>query len=200
MALTTAEIWRIRAELGYNVLTVGAEPFISTTALFETIIKTYISTGAATTSATAVVAAVPPVPVTIVLASAIGFATGDRIWVDVEDRMESSVIQSLSGANATVELRNAHSGTYPVAQDGGEAMVREILAKIKGVKEELVATYGSGSLKRVDEVEFYGTNNKTQFGIVGEKLMFWRDELASILGAINAWRLKRSAGGTVAMY
>ena len=200
MALSTAELTRIKAELGFNVLTVGAEPFIGVTQLFSQIIAVYMTAGAATTSATTVAAASLPTPVAIALASAAGFASGDRIWIDVDDRQESATIQSLSGSSATVALVNAHTGTYPVSVDGGEAIVRDLLARIKGVKDRLATTFGAGALKQVDEIQFYNTGTKTLFGNLGDELMFWRDELASVLGAPNLWRQKRSGGSSISVY
>lgn len=43
MALTTAELTRIKAELGFNVLQSGAEPYIGVTLLFEQIIAVYMT-------------------------------------------------------------------------------------------------------------------------------------------------------------
>lgn len=200
MSLSTAELARIKFELGYTVLTNAAEPWVSTTMIFEQVVAQYIPAGAATTSATAVAVAASPTLVTLVLASATGFETGARVWVGVDDNLETATIQSLSGTSMAVSLTKAHAGTYPVYIDGGEGMVRELLDKIKATKVRLGATYGGGGLKKVDEIEFYQTGSKTLFGNIGDELMFWRDELASLLGVINAWRRKRAAGSTIAVY
>lgn len=201
MALSTAEISRIKFELGYNVLTLAAEPWIGVSAIFENIVQVYLQAGAATTSATAVTAADAPTPVAITLASATGVAAGARIWVDVDDRLESATIQSLSGAVVTVALSKAHSGTYPVYVDGGESIVRELLDRIKATKTELGSIFGEGALKKVDEIEWYNPmNGKTLFGQISDQLMYWRDELASLLGVGNMWRARRSSGSQVAVY
>ena len=60
MALLTSEITRIKYELGFNVLSLGAEPYIGITQLFENVIQPYTLSGASTTSATAIVAADDP--------------------------------------------------------------------------------------------------------------------------------------------
>jgi hypothetical protein len=198
LALTTAEIARIKYELGYNVLTVGAEPYISWVNLFDQIVAPNLPSGAATTSSTAVTASSGTV-VTLVLASATGFASGDRVWVGADDNLETATIQSLSGANMVVTLSKAHSGTYPVYVDSGEGIVRELLDKIKATKTRLTATYGGGALKKVDEIEFW-QGSKTLFGNIGDELMYWRDELASALGVFNAWRGKKTAGSSIAVY
>ena len=63
MALTSAEVRRIRYELGYNVLAVGAEPYVGVTQLFEQVIQPYLTAGASTTSSTAVVASSTGAPI-----------------------------------------------------------------------------------------------------------------------------------------
>lgn len=201
MALTTGELQRIRIELGFNALSVGAAPFVNVTALFETIIATYIQAGAATTSATSVTAATAATPVALVLTSATGFASGDVVWVDVDDRIESATIQNLSGTSATVQLRNAHSGTYPVTLDCGEAEARAKLREIKALKLSRSSSIGTGELKKVDEVEFYQSRGgSTAFQLFQRDLMCLRDELAASLGAPNMWRQRSAAGGNVAVY
>ena len=52
MALLTSEITRIKAELGYPLLSNSAEPFVGIVAIFEQVIQPYTLAGAATTSAT----------------------------------------------------------------------------------------------------------------------------------------------------
>lgn len=200
MALSAAELLRIRAELGFNVLSNGAEPFIGITSLFDTVIAQYMTAGAATTSSSVVTACATPAPSSIALASATGFAQGARVWLDVDDRLESATVQSLAGSTIAVDLAKDHSGTYPVYVDGGEAMVRDILNTIRATKTKMATIFGTGALKKVDEIEWYGSNTKTQFGMLGDQLMFWRDELAALLGAPNCWRAKRGGGSSVSVY
>ncbi len=72
MALTTAEVRRVKYELGYNTLAVGAEPYFSYVSVFDQVIQPYLTAGTATTSDTevdAVSAGDPPSPVTLTLAS-----------------------------------------------------------------------------------------------------------------------------------
>ncbi len=56
MALLDSEIARIKAELGYNLLTTGAVPYIGVTQVFEQVIQQNVLAGAKTTSATVVTA------------------------------------------------------------------------------------------------------------------------------------------------
>ncbi len=200
MSLTSAEILRLKIELGFNGLSYMAEPWIGTSQIFTQIIAPYLDSSVTTTSSTAVTAATTPTPIALTLASATGFATGDRVYVDVEDRMESTVIQSLSGAVATVQLSAAHNGTYRFDRDSGESIVREYLGQIKRVKSDMAGAMGTGALKQVDEIQWYQSGNKTQFGILGDELMFWRDELAAAVGAPNMWRRRRSGGSSIAIY
>jgi hypothetical protein len=66
-----------------------------------------------------------------------------------------------------------------------------------------------GGLKRVDEIEFYGTGTGAAssttggqlFANLNAQLRYWRRELASALGVQNMWDLKSgSGGGRIALY
>jgi hypothetical protein len=200
MAFTSAEVWRIKAELGYNVLSNGAEPYISIVALFDQVVNANIAAAVSTTATLATpISAGAPSPQTLTLASAVGFAVGNRVGVDVDGRYETPTISNLSGNNITVLLSNAHSGTIPVTLDGPILMAREALTRIASVKSELASTFGYGALKAVDEVQFYD-HGGTQFGSLGDQLNWWRDELASYLGVPNMWRRKQRAGGSMSVY
>ncbi len=201
MAFTTQELYRIKRETGYHLLTINSLPFIGYVQIFDSVIQTSLAAEVATTStlATAIAAASSPAPVALTLTSAVGFAAGDRVVVDVDDRVETVTIQSLAGAVATVQLRKAHSGTIPVALEGTITIVRDLLRKIEAVRERMAETYGEGAIKAVDEVEFYGQRNRSMFGILGSQLMAWRDELASVLGVPNGWRARSAGGGSCAM-
>lgn len=201
MAFSTSELARIKAELGYNLLLVGADVYVGVTQLFEQVVNGFISAEVATTSATTVTASDSPTPVALTLASAVGFAAGDQVVVDVDSRRERATIAALSGSIATVQLSLAHSGTYPVSVVGPIVLAKEILGRIDAIKSRMATTYGQGALKRVDEIEFYavGRNGKTQFGAMGDELMYWRNELASILGVPNGWASRQGHSGTVSL-
>lgn len=190
---------RIRYELGYPILTVGAEPYIGWVSLFTQVIQPYVSAGASTTSSTAVTAATTPTPVTLTLTSGTGFNAGDRVVIDVDARQEIVTAQAVSGASLTVLLSLAHSGSYPVTVEGGETIVRELLRRIRETKDELGQTFGEGSIRKVDEIEFFQSGG-TLFGNLGTQLMFWREELAAALGMESAWSRKRAAGQRLAVY
>lgn len=211
MALLTSELTDLRVALGYNALGVNAEPYVEYHAIFDRVVVTYLQAGASTTSATTVVASSNGAfaPVTLVLTSATGFTAGDRIIVDVDSRQEEATAQSLSGTNLTVQLKLAHTGTYPITVDGGETIVRRLLRRIHAVQDQLASPIGlkaagSGGLKRVDEIEFHPTGMKTYggtyFGQLSRELMRLRDELASALGVQNLFRVRQGGGLSMAVY
>lgn len=200
MALTTAEIIRIKAELGFNVLSVGSEPYIGHAAVFEQVIQPYMTAGARTTSSTVVAASDEPAQVTLLLTDPTGFTFGERIVVDVDSRQEFATAQNLAGASLTLLLSKVHTGTYPVTVEGGESIVREYLTNIADAKREMASTFGEGSLKKVDEIEFYQAGRGTIFGDVGDQLAFWRDQLAAALGLQSMWSRQRAAGSRLSVY
>lgn len=205
MALLPSEIIRLQFETAYNVLTVGSIPYIGHAALFDSVIAPFMSTGAATTSSTVVIASTSgPQPQSLVLASAIGFAAGARVVIDVDSRQETVTVQSLTGSTISALLSFAHSGTYPVEVEGGETMVRQYLAKLSALADKLTSALGFAGLKRAEEVEWYpgaltGSGSAVIDALRSEQMRL-RDELCSMLGIPNGWRVRRSGGGSVALY
>lgn len=198
MALLDSEIYRIKAELGFNVLSIGAEPYFEISALFD-IIQDNLSGGASTTSSTSV-ASPDGSPATLTLASVTGFTAGARVAVDVDARQEFATIASLSGSSIVVQLSKVHSGTYPVVVDGPEVVVRQLLQDIEKTKAKLVEQYGSGALRQVDEIQWYDARGKTSFGIIGENLAWYREQLAAALGIDSMWSVHAAGGQTMAVY
>lgn len=197
MALTASELWRVRAELGYNTITVDAATYISYVAVFETILSQFVSTGAATTSSTSVAAGAGLVTLTV--ASAANIHVFDRIAVDVDSSQEISTVRSVSGSAITCYLSKAHAGTYPVIVEAGESIVRDLLGKIGAVKAEMATTMGEGALKKVDELEWYNTTTST-FGSLGNQLNYWREELAAVLGIPSMWNVRATGSQTLTVY
>lgn len=213
MALTDAEIQRIRYELGYPNLNVAAEPYIGIVAIFEQVIQPYTLGGAATTSSTPVTAATTPTPQTLTLASATGFASGDVIIVDVDSRQERATIQNLSGVSATVLLSLAHSGTFPIVQEGGESIIRDILRELRllangmnGSAGTLTTMQSRLGLKQVDDVQFFGGGDTlasqgidplTQILKLRE---YWRDELSRTLNVPRLNSPQAGGGSDIGVY
>lgn len=154
--LTDDELARIRAELLDNVLDNGATPYFNVRSVYD-VIRDHVagSDVAATTSASAVTAAGPT---TITLASATGYAAGQRIQLDADAARETVTIRSLSGAVASVVCAKTHSGTYPVEVESALTLVRGTLADLAALEQvSTQAALGALGIKRVDEVEFFGT-------------------------------------------
>lgn len=212
MALTDAEARRIRFELGYNVLAVGAEPYIGVAQIFEQVIAVHTTSGASTTSSTAVTAASSLTLATLTLASATGISAGDRIIVDVGARQESTFVQYLSGATLKCLLMLAHTDTYPVTVEGGESIIRAILNKLQALSGlnsvsggTIDAATSSAGVKKVDEIEFFGGGDGYGSGIdrtktILEMQAYWRDELASALGVVNLRNVREGSSGTISVY
>lgn len=196
MALLDSEIQRIRYELGFNVMGVDAEPYLTYFGSLNRVITLYLNAGPKTTSSTSVVAASTPTQRTLVLADATGFDAGATVYVDVLPNQERAVVQSVSGSSVVVFLQKAHAGVYPVTVDGGEAMIREKLAELYTASQKIIAGLDTAGLKRVDEIEFYGgakmSSQATMLYQIRDTL---RDELASMLGVVNLWRSRRMNRG-----
>ena len=203
MSLLDSEIARLKAELGVSTLTVGAEPYIGISRLFELAIQPYTQAGAATTSATAVTAASAPTPVTITLASATGFSAGDRVVVDVDVRQEVATAQRLSGTSLTLLLSLAHTGTYPVTVEGGESIIREYLAQCVSLGAKMRAASANAGVKRVDEVEFFepkgGSPMSAAFRALNAEREHWRRELCGVFGIIYPRDIRAGGGSTICL-
>lgn len=182
------------------MLSVGAEPYIGVTSLFETVIVPNLAAGANTTSSTAVTAATAPTLASLTLASGTGFSAGDRIVVDVDGAQEVATARSVSGATLTLFLQKAHAGTYPVTVEGPESIIRELLTRIREAKQRLGDEFGLGLLKRADDIEWYSAGGKSGFEAIDATLSYWREQLASALGVETWWKRQQAAGSRMAVY
>jgi N-formylglutamate amidohydrolase len=200
VALLASELERIKAELGYNVLTIGALPYVGHSQLFDSVVQPYLSAGASTTSSTSVTAASSATPVALTLASATGFSAGARVVVDVDDRQEVVTAQSLSGSTLTVLLTLAHSGTYPITVEGGETIVREILKRLRLIHAAIDDASSTAGIKQVDEIHFFGDALSSQTVILEKQLEMARDRLAAALGVPNLWRVRQGTSQSIALY
>lgn len=183
MALLDSELQLIRAELHFPVVEVGAEPYIGVAAVFQSVIRPYLSAGAKTTSSTTVAAASTPTAASLVLASATGFSEGQTIVVDVDGLQERTTVRAISGATISTILSLAHTGTYPVTVEGGESIVRDILGNIRDIKIRIGKARGRAGIKKVEDIEFFGNNDgksATLSSLVAER-EYWRRELWATL-------------------
>jgi hypothetical protein len=213
MALTDAELQRIRYELGYPNLDTAAEPYIGIAAFFSQVLQPYLLSGASTTSSTTVVEAGTPTATSIILADATDFAAGDVVVIGVDAQQERATLQSLSGSTATVQLSLGHIGTYPVVVEGAESIIRDILKELRlissgmnGSASALSAFRSRVGLKKVDDVEFFGGGSTlASQGIdpltqLNELREFWRDELARAIGIDRLNSTRASGGSNVSVY
>jgi bifunctional DNA-binding transcriptional regulator/antitoxin component of YhaV-PrlF toxin-antitoxin module len=201
VALLDSEIARCKYELGYNLLTIAAEPYIGVARVFELVIQPNMLAGAITTSSTvvtAVAAGALASPVTLTLASVTGFSPGDRVIVDVDDRQEAATVQSVSGSTITLLLSKAHSGTYTLTVERGESIVREILQRLRAIADKLgTAAIQQAGIAKVDEIEFFKGMQGVRYEL--QRLQtFWRNELSSALGVQNL--RGASSGSAIAVY
>ena len=219
MALTSVEVDRCKYEVGVALTRIGAEPYITYTAVFDRAVAPYLidygststTTVQATTGgadATVVVAANPIVPAPY---NSAGFVVGAQVVVDVGPSQEFSTIRAVSGLSLTLStLQYAHGlggAQYPVILKGAEWIVRDIIARIDVINTELgtTAPLGAGT-QQVDEIKLYasqrgGTTQRDRF----ESLVAQRDQARfdlsfAIFGAdIRNFR-KAGGGSRVELY
>ncbi len=221
MALLSSEIQRLKYELGYHNINIDGQVYVGYTVMFETVVAAYLSAGAKTTSTTYVPdPSGAPTLATLTLASPTGFSAGDSIWLDVDARQERATVESITGSVVSLYATKPHgilAGTspYSVTVEGGEAIVRELLSNIRAARDQMRVTStnasmlgSTGGLKRVDEIEFYGSGmfvnlnpaGGALFSNLNDQIAYWRNELASVLGVANLWEQKRGGGGSIALY
>lgn len=192
MALLDSEVARVRFELGYSNAVAGAYPYMAGIfASLGLILQKYIDFGATTTSATAVTAqplGTAPQPVTLTLSSATGFSQSNRVVFDVDNRQESSIVESVSGSTIVVMSRLAHVGTYPVTVEGGESIVRELLRKLMAQQDLIDSAAKSAGVAKATTVEFFPSSagkSKSRLEEAISYQSYLRNELARSLGVHN---------------
>ena len=198
MPLTTGELSRIRTELGYNVLDVGAEPYVGISAIFGQVVQRYLREGAETTSATAITTTGGAVAVT--LASAVGVGVFEHVGLDVDGLFERVTVRSIAGNVIAIIPSKLHPSGYPVTVDNGLLQVREVLASLHRVHQQIDELNGTGGLRKVDEVEFYDARGKSRLDLFRDQLEHWRDRLSDAIGVQRNVARSGSQGGSVALY
>ncbi len=204
MALLQSEIQRIRAELGYNVLGIGAEPYIQYHAIFDQVIRAYLNAGATTIGLSYVEASVEPYE--IELASADGITQGMAVIVDVDERQERVTVQSISAPNKiTAVFRKDHTSPFPVTAEGGETIVRDILRKIMTVDNAQMGALDTAGIKSLDKGDVvFQTSARSGAGTVfaeaSEQREYWRLYLSDVLNVPYLRAIKRGGGGCYEAY
>ena len=201
MALLASEILRAKVELGYNVLAIGAEPYIGTSQLFEQVIAQYMTAGPSSTSTTVCAQMLGPTIQQITLASVVNFNVGDKVAVDVDARYEQARIEQIAGNVLTLQLYQAHSdatngSSYFVSVEGGEFVVREVLREIAAVKASISKSRVQAGLQQADEIHWYPGKSGVGGPIDGLMglLAYWRGELAHTLGVMNLRNIDGTSG------
>jgi hypothetical protein len=190
MALLMSELQRAKIELGYNALTLSALPYAAdgVTEIFEQVVQPYLQAGELNHSSTAVVASASPAVVTLTLnTTPTAILVGDRLIVDQDWSQEAAHVQAVTTSTVSLALHKAHSGTYPVTVEGGEAIVRYYLTQCIQIAERISRSATRAGIKRADEVEFFPSTSE-QKGVVDDLLRlqrYWRSELAVAIGVVN---------------
>ncbi len=195
--LTDDEIARIKLEAVDTVLSYGAIPYFGVRSIYDVIRDNVNSSSVTpTTSATAITAAGPT---TITLASATGYAAGQRIVIDCDDAREVVTIRSLSGAVASIVATKTHGGIYPIEVESALTIVRGMLSDLVTLEQSQRAQVNSAlGLKRVDEVE-WNTDNGGIAAAFHRQRTLLRTELAEVCGVgwiIRDALARRGSGGS----
>lgn len=213
--LSQADLQRIKFELGFNMLTVGAEPYLGITRYFEQIVQSFINSGVLTSSST-VVAASPTVPaaVSLTLTSPTGgaqppgaLAVLDHVIVDVDAAQEFATVMSITSNSITVQLSKAHGagGAYPIEQEGGEALVRIHLNYLRKIADRIQRFGARAGIKKTDEVEFFGgsrgrSSEDSGFKTLGQMQTHFRRELCMLLFGVGNIAQFGGGGGSIGIY
>jgi len=183
--LTDDELARIKSEVFDNLLGLGAIPYFDVRTLYPVIRDNVESSSVAATTSSTSVSTVGAV--TLTLASATGYAAGQRIVLDVDDARETVTIRSVSGATVSVVCRKTHSGTYPVEVESALTLVRGLLSDLITLEQIERGAFDTAGVKRVDEIEFFGMS---EGGSKLAQVNVTRDRLrAKLASALNLTRL-----------
>lgn len=210
MSLLPNELDIIKQQLGVSLTRIGAEPYITYTAIFDKVVQPYLYDNY-TTSSTAVasagtqvvtLAANPAAPNNSALLT---YNVGQTCVIDVGPSQELATIQVLSGLSATFTFANTHPAGFQIYPAGAEYQVRQILARISAIETQMltVAPITAGMSQVDDSIRIFASSKGSQrgatldkFGSLQEQRMAARDDLAGAIGFANLWRTTMKAGGT----
>lgn len=196
--LSTAEVDRIRMELGWNVLSIGAEPYIGHARIFDIIQQNVQGASvAATTASTAVTAAGVA---TITLASVSGLSAQTRVQLDTDAQRETCTIIAVSGSAITVLCRKTHGSAYLVEVESALTLVRGLLSDLSALEQvQTLDAFNSLGLKQVDEV-VWRDGEKGLFDYVNEARESLRGALARACGIPTQSAAQRGRSSAVEVY
>jgi hypothetical protein len=209
-SINVSEIQRIKHELSFNQLNVGAEPYVGITRYFEQIVIPNLNAGAVDTSTTLVGAVPPgqlPIAVALTLDNASAFNMFDNVSVDVDAAQETATVQSVTGNIIVVQLAKSHgqAGAYPIQQEGGLVIVRQYLRYLRKIAERINQFGSRAGVKKADEVEFFGgahgrASEANGFTTLGHMQQHFRRELCMLLFGVGSVQEFGGAGANISLY
>ena len=155
--LSDVEMNRMRAELGFNVVSSGAQPFISHVQVFD-LIRDYVSSTYDPTTSSSAVTAVGPANITV--ADATNVVQFGAYVIDTGAQQEVVVCGNIATTTFSGVFAKLHSGTYPVERESPLTLVRQILARLTTLEDKIFQATGQAGIKAVDEIEFFGAANE----------------------------------------
>jgi len=193
--LDDADIVRIRAELGDNIVAALANPYIGVRTVYG-VIQEYVQTDVVPTSSATTVSTAGPTVLT--LASVSGLAVGSRVVIDADDAREVCSVRAVAGLTISVVCRKTHSGTYPVEVENPLTIVRGLLADLETISLRERSLFDSAGVKKVDEIEFFSAaEGGTALASINDARSRARIRLAQSCGVV--WiangEAARAAGG-----
>lgn len=198
MALSDAELFRLRTELGDNLLEVAASPYLGLRSVW-TVIQANLDEPTITTTSTTTVSTAGATALT--LASATGFAAKQRVQIDTDEQREVVTIRAVSGSTISVLCRKTHSGTYPVEVETGETIVRGLLQDLEIARQRILDAASSAGLKQVDEVQWFGASDgRTVLDELVRHQRTLRAELARACGVSQFYRGSTAASSMYEVY
>ena len=194
--LDDADIVRIRAELGDNIVAALANPYIGVRTVYG-VIQEYVQTDVVPTSSATTVSTAGPTVLT--LASVSGLSVGSRVVIDVDDAREVCSVRAVSGLTISVVCRKTHSGAYPVEVENPLTIVRGLLADLETISLRERSLFDSAGVKKVDEIEFFSAaEGGTALASINDARSRARIRLAQSCGVV--WiangEAARAAGGS----
>jgi hypothetical protein len=193
--LDDADIVRIRAELGDNIVAALANPYIGVRTVYG-VIQEYVQTDVVPTSSATTVSTAGPTVLT--LASVSGLSVGSRVVIDADDAREVCSVRAVAGLTISVVCRKTHSGTYPVEVENPLTIVRGLLADLETISLRERSLFDSAGVKKVDEIEFFSAaEGGTALASINDARSRARIRLAQSCGVV--WiangEAARAAGG-----
>jgi hypothetical protein len=210
--LTQGEVQAIKFELGFNQLTVGAEPYVGITRYFEQIVLPNLYSGSFASCSTSVAASpITPAAVSLVLSPGVaGFSVMDHVFIDVDTAQEWVTIQGVNSGSSsiTVQLSKAHGAggfAYPVEVESGQGLVRQYLTYLRKIRDRIHRFGARAGVKKADELEFFGgshgrASEASGFVTLEQMQEYFRTQLCMLLfGVGNIQQLGGAGGNRIAM-